>query len=81
INNLRCEVNKNRAYMSLGTLGGGNHFIEVDKSEKGQMYLTVHTGSRNLGKQIADYYQDKAIKYCIEKYKKSYDDAKEFLIS
>lgn len=81
INNLRCEVNKNRACMSLGTLGGGNHFIEVDKSEKGQMYLTVHTGSRNLGKQIADYYQDKAIKYCVEKYKKSYDDAKEFLIS
>ncbi|WP_413927490.1 RtcB family protein [Clostridioides sp. ES-S-0108-01] len=81
INNLKCEVNKNRAYMSLGTLGGGNHFIEVDKSEKGQMYLTVHTGSRNLGKQIADYYQDKAIKYCVEKYKKSYDDAKEFLIS
>ncbi|ENY8630173.1 TPA: RtcB family protein [Clostridioides difficile] len=81
INNLRCEVNKNRACLSLGTLGGGNHFIEVDKSEKGQMYLTVHTGSRNLGKQIADYYQDKAIKYCVEKYKKSYDDAKEFLIS
>ncbi len=81
INNLRCDVNKTRACMSLGTLGGGNHFLEVDKSEKGHIYLTVHTGSRNLGKQIAEYYQDKAIKYCVTKYEKSYHDAKEFLIA
>lgn len=81
LNNLRCEVNTNRAYMSLGTLGGGNHFIEVDKNENGNLYLTVHTGSRNLGKQIAEYYQNKAIKYCVEKYDKAYDQAKEFLIS
>ena len=45
---------------SLGTLGGGNHFIEVDVDDQGQQYLVIHTGSRNLGKQVADYYQDLA---------------------
>ena len=47
---------------SLGTLGGGNHFIEVDSDENGNKYLIIHTGSRNLGKQVADYYQKLAIK-------------------
>lgn len=42
---------------SLGTLGGGNHFIEVDVDDAGMHYLVIHTGSRNLGKQVADYYQ------------------------
>ena len=42
---------------SLGTLGGGNHFIEVDVDDEGNHYLVIHTGSRNLGKQVADYYQ------------------------
>ena len=46
---------------SLGTLGGGNHFIEVDADENGNKYLIIHTGSRNLGKQVADYYQKLAI--------------------
>ena len=45
---------------SLGTLGGGNHFIEVDVDDKGTHYLVIHTGSRNLGKQVADYYQELA---------------------
>lgn len=45
---------------SLGTLGGGNHFIEVDTDEDGNKYLVIHTGSRNLGKQVADFYQDMA---------------------
>lgn len=53
---------------SLGTLGGGNHFIEIDVDENDNKYLVIHTGSRNLGKQVAEIYQEKAIKYC------SYED-------
>lgn len=49
---------------SLGTLGGGNHFIEIDIDEDNNKYLVIHTGSRNLGKQVAEIYQEKAIKYC-----------------
>lgn len=54
--------NTNRIELSLGTLGGGNHFIELNKSDDGKIYLVVHTGSRNLGKQVAEYYQDIAVK-------------------
>ncbi|MBR3807556.1 MAG: RtcB family protein [Lachnospiraceae bacterium] len=46
---------------SLGTLGGGNHFIEVDVSKDGEYYLVIHSGSRNLGKQVAEIYQQLAI--------------------
>ncbi|MBQ3584764.1 MAG: RtcB family protein [Lachnospiraceae bacterium] len=46
---------------SLGTLGGGNHFIEVDRAQDGTNYLVIHTGSRNLGKQVAEIYQQLAI--------------------
>lgn len=49
-----------RLERSIGTLGGGNHFIEVDIAEDGYKYLVIHTGSRNLGKQVADYYQNLA---------------------
>ncbi len=45
---------------SIGTLGGGNHFIEIDVDDQGERYLVIHTGSRNLGKQVADHYQDMA---------------------
>ena len=47
---------------SLGTLGGGNHFIEIDADEEENKYLIIHTGSRNLGKQVCEIYQDRAIK-------------------
>ena len=50
-----------RLERSLGTLGGGNHFIEVDRSKDGTNYLVIHTGSRNLGKQVAEIYQQLAI--------------------
>lgn len=54
----------NRAQLSLGTLGGGNHFIELNYSENtGKMYLVVHSGSRHLGVKVAKYHQDKAIAY------------------
>ena len=54
---------KNRGWIrcSLGTLGGGNHFIEIDEDTKGNKYLVIHSGSRNLGKQVAEYYQKVAI--------------------
>ena len=47
---------------SVGSLGGGNHFIEIDKDEEDNKYLVIHTGSRNLGSQVADLYQDLADK-------------------
>ena len=49
-----------RIERSIGTLGGGNHFIEVDVDENNHSYLVIHTGSRNLGKQVAQYYQNLA---------------------
>ena len=57
---LRCApyVNLDRACRSIGTLGGGNHFIEVDRGENGDLYLVVHSGSRHLGKQVCDFYQE-----------------------
>ena len=59
LNELRCvhHVNIHRAIHSIGTLGGGNHFIEAAKSENGGVYLVVHSGSRHLGCEVADYYQ------------------------
>lgn len=62
---LRCKdhlQNLDRLDCSLGTLGGGNHFIEIDVDEDGGKYLVIHSGSRNLGKQVAEYYQDIAVK-------------------
>lgn len=50
-------TNIHRALLSLGTLGGGNHFIEVGRDEQGQVWLTVHSGSRNFGLQVANYHQ------------------------
>ena len=61
---LRCYrelKDTKRLERSIGTLGGGNHFIEVDVDEDGTKYLIIHTGSRNLGKQVAEYYQNLAI--------------------
>ena len=50
-----------RLERSLGTLGGGNHFIEIDQAADGTKYLVIHSGSRNLGKQVAEFYQHLAI--------------------
>lgn len=50
-----------RLERSIGTLGGGNHFIEIDSDDEGNKYLIIHTGSRNLGKQVAEYYQRLAV--------------------
>lgn len=60
---LKCKNelrNKEWLCASAGTLGGGNHFIELDVDKRGAKYLVIHTGSRNLGKQVAEIYQKKA---------------------
>lgn len=83
---LRClrpaRIHMDRAVRSLGTLGGGNHFIEVDKDEEGNLYVVIHSGSRHLGLEVAEYYQEQAhrslsgvsrkdIKKLIENYKRT----------
>lgn len=83
---LRClkpaMIHLDHAVRSLGTLGGGNHFIEVDKDEEGFLYVVVHSGSRHLGLEVAGYYQEQAyrslngvsrkdIKKLIDEYKKT----------
>ena len=70
--------NTGRIERSLGTLGGGNHFIEIDVSEDGTKYLVIHSGSRNLGKQVAELYQQLAID--LNKGIGDYLEAKEELI-
>ena len=66
IYDLRCvkKIDIRRAAESLGTLGGGNHFIEVDKDDDGNLYLVIHSGSRNLGLRVAEHYQKLAYKEC-----------------
>lgn len=62
LNELKCKskVDMSRALKSIGTLGGGNHFIEVNEDSKGDKYLVIHSGSRYLGLQVAKYYQELA---------------------
>lgn len=57
---VKGKFTKNRAILSLGTLGGGNHFIEADKDDEGNLYIVVHSGSRHAGLEIAEYYQEMA---------------------
>lgn len=58
LSELRCasHIQLDRAYRGLGTLGGGNHFIEIDENGANEKYLVIHSGSRNLGQQVCDYY-------------------------
>lgn len=62
IENLYCVeyINLEKAENSIGTLGGGNHFIEADKSSDGSIYIVIHSGSRHLGVEVAKYYQNEA---------------------
>lgn len=64
---------------SIGSLGGGNHFIEINQDSTGKHYLVIHTGSRNLGKQVAEYYQDIADEHC-NHIKKDHQEARQNLI-
>ncbi|MBO7254302.1 MAG: RtcB family protein [Clostridia bacterium] len=64
LTSLRCYRNlkdSRRLERSLGTLGGGNHFIEIDEDSEGNKFLVIHSGSRNLGKQVAEYHQSIAV--------------------
>lgn len=61
-----ANIDYNIPMRALGTLGGGNHFIEVDEESNGSKYLIIHTGSRNFGKQIAEYWQKIAIKEMVK---------------
>lgn len=60
IDKIFAPVNLDRAYQSLGTLGGGNHFIEVDKDKDDNLWLVIHTGSRHLGIEVCKCYQNMA---------------------
>ena len=78
---LRCYRSlKNTKWLerSLGTLGGGNHFIEIDEAADGTKYLVIHSGSRNLGKQVAELYQQMAVD--LNKGKETYFQQREELI-
>lgn len=58
------RINALRAEKSMGTLGGGNHFIEIDQDDDGRYYLVVHSGSRHLGLEVANYYQHEGYRQC-----------------
>jgi len=60
IDKIKAPIDVDKAFKSLGTLGGGNHFIEVDKDKNGNLWLVVHTGSRHLGLEVCKHYQDLA---------------------
>jgi tRNA-splicing ligase RtcB len=72
VSNQELDLKKNhllyqeieRSFYQLGTLGSGNHFIELQEDESGKIYVMLHTGSRNFGLKIANYYNDKAEYYC-----------------
>ena len=79
---LRCYrglKDTRRLERSLGTLGGGNHFIEIDQATDGTKYLVIHSGSRNLGKQVAEFYQSLAID--LSKGKEEYFTKRDALIA
>ena len=79
---LRCYrqlKDAGRLERSLGTLGGGNHFIEIDRASDGTMYLVIHSGSRNLGKQVAEIYQQLAID--LHTFGEEYYDRRDEIIS
>lgn len=63
LNNVLAPFSENRAILSLGSLGGGNHFIELNESEDGRLFVVIHSGSRHLGVKVATYHQKKAIEH------------------
>ena len=63
----RFAPDSDRVRRSLGTLGGGNHFIEIDEDDSGVKWLVIHSGSRNFGKRVAEYYQQRAADFISEK--------------
>lgn len=73
---LRCykEIHEHRAIHSIGTLGGGNHFIEADKDDEDNIYIVIHSGSRYLGNEVAKLYQDLGYKRLNGNDKRDFDN-------
>lgn len=69
LENLHCgrSLQIDKAKRSIGTLGGGNHFIELDQDEEGTLYVAIHTGSRHLGKEVTEYYLREGQRYLKER--------------
>ena len=78
---LKCAkyVNLDRAEKSLGTLGGGNHFIEADKDDNGSIYIVVHSGSRHLGVEVAKHYQEMGYKQLVSQYVANKDEERKLV--
>lgn len=78
---LRCRnhVDIERAKRSIGTLGGGNHFIEANMDDEGHIYIVIHSGSRHLGLEVANYYQEEAYKQLTQYSKAEIDEVIESL--
>jgi len=76
LDDLICKRNikDNDYYLALGTLGGGNHFIELNKDSNDDVYIVIHSGSRNLGKQVADHYQNLAINDMANQYRVKHNE-------
>lgn len=68
------HINLERAELSMGTLGGGNHFIEADKGTDGSIYIVIHSGSRHLGVETAKYYQEEAYRRLNRSSRKEVDE-------
>ena len=79
LSELACaeSIDLNRAMLSIGTLGGGNHFLEADRDDDGNVYIVIHSGSRHLGTEVASFYQKKAFEQLSGLYGK---EAKEKII-
>lgn len=84
LKSLHCYKNLkeiDRIKKSCGSLGSGNHFIELNKDEENNHYLVIHTGSRNLGKQVAELYQNIADEYCNKAIKNKEKERQELINS
>ncbi len=66
LKDIRCDINIDNANRSIGSLGGGNHFIEIDRDKNGALWLVIHCGSRHLGIEVCNYYQKAGIRHMRE---------------
>lgn len=73
LDRIKCPVNRDKLLYSIGSLGGGNHFGELDKDEEGNYYIVIHSGSRHLGIEVAGYYERKAKEYHMQHSKEKSD--------
>lgn len=74
VDQLHANINLDKAMKSLGTLGGGNHFIELNKDAEGNLWLVIHTGSRHLGIEVCNYYQKLGYEQLKEKFNGKWSD-------